>query len=1146
MLNRLRYRFVARKRASILILIIIWTWSVVAAAPEAQAQSQSFFDDFENGTVGQPPGELDPQVGAWTREGADRLVVHNQASAGFAPFNGLQFAENARAGGIPSLVANVANFATVGDPIHVSLGYRVATIPDEVIVGSVRLIDGEAAGNQLYVIVNMFDDGVVLVGDAAVVVERLNAEGNANAWNTLDINYESGSGLYDFTINGGTPQTVSVPLPTLAAGGEYDASGLLERVRLSTASANSQWYFDDVSVVGGLPRTPATTFTWSSDASADWRSLAWDIDIGTSGTIPDSDQDTAIFGGNIQSDQSVYLNTTATARRLEFNNALAKYSITGPGSLTLDGNASIEVLAGDHEIEVDIQLADDDLTITTADNSTLDINEPIDLNGRNLTISTGTISAINFNGGLIGGGTLTSSGTLGTDGATGIDGDLTSNGTLAIDVGGTLPALFDSLSVNGVATLNGTLDVILDPSFTPGASDTWDIVTASSIASGSSIALDPADEEMFDLDIVGNILQLSVVSVPEPSTGMLLLLGAIGWVLRLRNKGTWKTSGFRFVYRKPAALLMVTLYLLAAAPSSEAQSFSGNFEDGTVGSPPGEFDPQVGTWEALNPGDGNLDLEVHNATSAGFAAFKGDQFVEVSRLGGAASLFGNLGFLPTLGTPFSISAAVRNVTGVGSLRLHDTGAVGNQAMLHVQVFGPNSGAAGLIRASDVVVKAVDLTATNNVGEWNTLVVDYVTGVGDYTITVNGGTPQTVSIPLPDTGAGGEYDSTGILNRFSFVTAMNDTEMYWDDVSVSGTPPPPATTFTWRSDASGDWRRSPAWAIPPGTSGTFPDSDQHTAIFGGNILTDQTVFINTTATARRLEFNNAASKYSIGGPGSLTLDGNVSIEVFAGDHEIEVDIQLVDDDLTITTADNSSLDINEPVDLNGQTMTIATGTTASSVNLNGGATGAGTVMSTGRLGTAGATVIDGNLTSSGTLAIDIGGTLPDFFDSLSVNGTAMLNGTLDVTLDPSFTPGVSDEWDIVTATTIAGGSSIVLDAADENMFNLNIVGNILRLTVGGVGATDFDNSGTWDLPDLNLVLFNWQQPEASLPGTWVHQRPAVVGLESLNLVLFNWQQPSSIASVPEPTTAALGLMALVGICVCRRRRAAFSESAGRGR
>jgi hypothetical protein len=78
--------------------------------------------------------------------------------------------------------------------------------------------------------------------------------------------------------------------------------------------------------------------------------------------------------------------------------------------------------------------------------------------------------------------------------------------------------------------------------------------------------------------------------------------------------------------------------------------------------------------------------------------------------------------------------------------------------------------------------------------------------------------------------------------------------------------------------------------------------------------------------------------------------------------------------------------------------------------------------------------------------------------------------------------------------------------------------------------DFDDGGFWDLADLNLVLFNWQQSEANLPQEWINQRPATVGLDSLNLVLFNWQQPAQLlTAVPEPSaigTLVAGILSLL--------------------
>src|SRR5690606_16628822 len=53
--------------------------------------------------------------------------------------------------------------------------------------------------------------------------------------------------------------------------------------------------------------------------------------------------------------------------------------------------------------------------------------------------------------------------------------------------------------------------------------------------------------------------------------------------------------------------------------------FQDGFENGTVSSAPGTNDPLVGTWDNMV---GNVTIT--NAANAGFAAYHGDQFVQVS------------------------------------------------------------------------------------------------------------------------------------------------------------------------------------------------------------------------------------------------------------------------------------------------------------------------------------------------------------------------------------------------------------------------------------------------------------------------------------------------------------------------------------
>ena len=69
--------------------------------------------------------------------------------------------------------------------------------------------------------------------------------------------------------------------------------------------------------------------------------------------------------------------------------------------------------------------------------------------------------------------------------------------------------------------------------------------------------------------------------------------------------------------------------------------------------------------------------------------------------------------------------------------------------------------------------------------------------------------------------------------------------------------------------------------------------------------------------------------------------------------------------------------------------------------------------------------------------------------------------------------------------------------------------------------DFDGTGNISLGDLNLVLFNWGQPGATLPESWMNNRPTGnVGITELDNVLFNWGNTAVLASVPEPNCLVL--------------------------
>jgi len=73
--------------------------------------------------------------------------------------------------------------------------------------------------------------------------------------------------------------------------------------------------------------------------------------------------------------------------------------------------------------------------------------------------------------------------------------------------------------------------------------------------------------------------------------------------------------------------------------------------------------------------------------------------------------------------------------------------------------------------------------------------------------------------------------------------------------------------------------------------------------------------------------------------------------------------------------------------------------------------------------------------------------------------------------------------------------------------------------------DYNSDGDVALPDLNLVLFNWNEVP---PVEWTSNIPALVDVDALNNVLFNWGTTGPpLTSVPEPSTAVTVILGILG-------------------
>lgn len=182
------------------------------------------------------------------------------------------------------------------------------------------------------------------------------------------------------------------------------------------------------------------------------------------------------------------------------------------------------------------------------------------------------------------------------------------------------------------------------------------------------------------------------------------------------------------------------------------------------------------------------------------------------------------------------------------------------------------------------------------------------------------------------------------------------------------------------------------------------------------------------------------------------------------------------------------------------------------------------------------------TASGDLGIDLAGVIPGNFDRLTMQGNAVLAGTLDVSLVGGFTPILGNSFTIIqtVAGNVAGTFATLdlpeLDYGEIWLVDYNLTSVVLSVVEGLVG--DYDGNGLVSQSDLDLVLLNWGDATPPVPEGWISDFPAgTISQNELDRVLLNWGNgtPPSVSAVPEPTSALL--MALSGLLVATRRHSA---------
>jgi hypothetical protein len=124
--------------------------------------------------------------------------------------------------------------------------------------------------------------------------------------------------------------------------------------------------------------------------------------------------------------------------------------------------------------------------------------------------------------------------------------------------------------------------------------------------------------------------------------------------------------------------------------------------------------------------------------------------------------------------------------------------------------------------------------------------------------------------------------------------------------------------------------------------------------------------------------------------------------------------------------------------------------------------------------AGTLTMNGNYTqaSGGKLAMELGGTAAGTFDKLIVNGTAFLDGEVNVSLLGSFIPNINDTFTILTATTVNNTNGLLITAADDPYYDLifnptSVVLKVVAVPPAAGVPGDYNGDGSVNAADYTV-------------------------------------------------------------------------------
>ena len=229
-------------------------------------------------------------------------------------------------------------------------------------------------------------------------------------------------------------------------------------------------------------------------------------------------------------------------------------------------------------------------------------------------------------------------------------------------------------------------------------------------------------------------------------------------------------------------------------------------------------------------------------------------------------------------------------------------------------------------------------------------------------------------------------------------------------------------------------------------------------------------------------------------------------------------------------------VNGAVLNSGATATAGTATFSGDVSGAGNFTGGGEVVFQGSYApgdSPAAVAFEGDLTlaDTNTLFVEIGGTTPGSqYDTLTVAGTAALDGILDVALIDDFTPTAGQQFTILSANSITN-NGLVLGGAAAGSFSL-LVGStsvMLQATAPSLPG-DYNQDGSVDAADYVVWRKNDINGQQGYD-TWRANFGATAGSGSAS---------SSNAAVPEPDLLAFVLTFACAIIVARPRSKGYRK------